>query len=42
MRWTNLGISLWYQLELTRAQIPLQRLGKSIEHLTSMVALCPA
>jgi len=40
MRWTNLGISLWFQLELTRAQIPLQRLGKSIEHLTSIVALC--
>ncbi|MFT5051665.1 MAG: alkylation response protein AidB-like acyl-CoA dehydrogenase/uncharacterized membrane protein [Chlamydiales bacterium] len=40
MRWTNLGISIWFQLELTRAQIPLQRLGKSIEHLTSIVALC--
>ena len=40
LRWTNLGINLWYQLELTRAQIPLQRLGKSIEHLTSIVALC--
>ena len=25
---------------LTRAQIPLQRLGKSIEHLVSVVALC--
>lgn len=39
-RWAYLGINLWFQLELTRAQIPLQRLGKSIEHLTSIVALC--
>lgn len=39
-RWQNLGLNLWFQLELTRAQIPLQRLGKTIEHLTSMVALC--
>ncbi len=38
-RWTYLGINLWFQLELTRAQIPLQRLAKTIEHLTSMVAL---
>lgn len=38
-RWTYLGINLWFQLELTRAQIPLQRLGKSIEHLVSIVAL---
>ncbi|MEL6713262.1 MAG: acyl-CoA dehydrogenase, partial [Planctomycetota bacterium] len=34
------GINLWFQLELTRAQIPLQRLGKTLEHLTSIVALC--
>ncbi|MEM9802925.1 MAG: acyl-CoA dehydrogenase family protein [Planctomycetota bacterium] len=39
VRWQNLGVSLWFQLELTRAQIPLQRLGKTIEHLTSIVAL---
>ncbi len=39
-RWSYLGINLWYQLELTRAQIPLQRLGKSIEHLFSIVATC--
>lgn len=39
-RWQNLGINLWFQLELTRAQIPLQRLGKTLEHLTSIVALC--
>lgn len=40
VRWQNLGINLWFQLELTRAQIPLQRIGKTIEHLTSIVALC--
>lgn len=39
-RWTYLGINLWFQLELTRAQIPIQRFGKSIEHLTSMLVLC--
>jgi len=39
-RWTYLGINLFFQLELTRAQIPLQRFGKSIEHLTSMLVLC--
>jgi len=40
LRWTYLGLSLFYQLELTRAQIPLQRLGKCIEHLVSMLAVC--
>lgn len=40
LRWTWLGINLWFQLELTRAQIPLQRLGKVIEHLVSIVVLC--
>ena len=39
-RWTYLAINLALQLELTRAQIPLQRLGKRIEHLVSMLALC--
>jgi hypothetical protein len=39
-RWTYLGVNLWFQLELTRAQIPLQRLGKVIEHLVTMLALC--
>jgi alkylation response protein AidB-like acyl-CoA dehydrogenase len=39
-RWTYLAISLYYQLELTRAQVPLQRFGKSIEHLVSMLVLC--
>jgi alkylation response protein AidB-like acyl-CoA dehydrogenase len=40
LRWTYLALSFFYQLELTRAQIPLQRFGKSIEHLVSMLALC--
>ncbi|MBM3974121.1 MAG: acyl-CoA dehydrogenase [Planctomycetes bacterium] len=40
LRWAYLGINLHFQLELTRAQIPLQRLGKAIEHLVSMLALC--
>jgi hypothetical protein len=40
LRWTYLGLSLFYQLELTRAQIPLQRLGKCIELLVSMLAVC--
>ncbi len=39
-RWTYFGINLFFQLELTRAQIPLQRFGKSIEHLVSMLVLC--
>ena len=39
-RWTYLFVNLWFQLELTRAQLPLQRLGKSVEHLVSIVALC--
>jgi len=29
-----------FQLELTRAQIPLQRIGKTLEHLTSVLTLC--
>lgn len=40
IRWSYLGINLFLQLELTRAQIPLQRLGKAIEHLVTMLALC--
>ncbi|HEB52390.1 MAG TPA: acyl-CoA dehydrogenase [bacterium] len=39
LRWAYLGINLHLQLELTRAQIPLQRLGKAIELLVSMLAL---
>lgn len=38
-RWVYLGINLYYQLELTRAQIPLQRFGKAIEHLVAMLAV---
>ncbi len=40
MRWTYLGFSLFYQLELTRAQIPLQRMGFAIEQLVSMLVIC--
>lgn len=40
VRWQNLGLNLWFQLELTRAQIPLQRLGKTMEHLVAIVAMC--
>jgi len=40
LRWAWLGINLHFQLELTRAQIPLQRLGKGIEQLVTMLALC--
>ncbi len=40
LRFAYLGINLHFQLELTRAQIPLQRLGKTIEILVSMLTLC--
>jgi alkylation response protein AidB-like acyl-CoA dehydrogenase len=40
IRWSYLGFSLFYQLELTRAQIPLQRLGYAIEQLVSMLVIC--
>lgn len=40
LRWSYLGLSSFYQLELTRAQIPLQRFGKCIEHLVSMLVVC--
>lgn len=40
LRYSYLGLSVYYQLELTRAQIPLQRFGKCIEHLVSMLAIC--
>ncbi len=39
LRWAYLGINLHFQLELTRAQIPLQRLGKVIELLVSMLSV---
>ncbi len=38
--WTYLRLSLTLQLELTVAQIALQRLGQRIEWLTSVLALC--
>ncbi|MEO6595328.1 MAG: acyl-CoA dehydrogenase family protein [Planctomycetota bacterium] len=40
LRWAYFGINVFFQLELTRAQIPLQRLGKVIEQLVTMLALC--
>lgn len=40
LRWIYLGLSLFYQLELTRAQIPLQRFGLCVEHLVSMLVIC--
>ncbi|MEZ6038655.1 MAG: acyl-CoA dehydrogenase family protein [Planctomycetota bacterium] len=40
LRWAYLGINLFFQLELTRAQLPLQRLGKAIELLVAMLATC--
>lgn len=40
LRWAWLATNLFFQLELTRAQVPLQRLGKCIELLVSMLALC--
>lgn len=39
-RWSYLGMNLLWQLELTRAQIPLQRFGKRVEHLTAVLAIC--
>ena len=39
LRWTWLVINMWFQLELTRTQLPLQRFGKAIEHLVSMLVL---
>jgi alkylation response protein AidB-like acyl-CoA dehydrogenase len=40
LRWRHLWLSLDFQLELTGAQIALQRLGQQIEWLTSVVVLC--
>lgn len=39
-RWHYLLLNIFYQLELTRAQIPMQRLGKRIELLMSMAVIC--
>jgi alkylation response protein AidB-like acyl-CoA dehydrogenase len=38
-KWTYLGLSMFYQLKLTQAQIPLLIFGKRIEHLTAMLAV---
>lgn len=40
LRWTYLRLSLVFQLELTSAQIVLQRFGQQVEWLTAMLALC--
>jgi len=39
-KWLYLGMSLYYQLEQTGAQVPIHRLGKKIELLVGMLALC--
>lgn len=39
-RWVYLLFNVVYQLELTRAQIPMQRLGQRIELLVAMLATC--
>ncbi len=39
IRWSYLFLNLSYQLELTKAQIPMQRLGKRIEILVAMATL---
>jgi alkylation response protein AidB-like acyl-CoA dehydrogenase len=39
-RWTYLRLSLSFQLQLTGAQVALQRLGQRIEWLVSILALC--
>jgi len=38
--WIYLLLNVTYQLELTRAQIPMQRLGKRIELLMAMAVVC--
>ena len=39
-RYIYFGISVFYQLEQTHAQIPLQRFGKYIELLVAMLCMC--
>ncbi|MGH8141584.1 MAG: acyl-CoA dehydrogenase family protein [Steroidobacteraceae bacterium] len=39
-RWTYLRLSLSFQLQLTSAQVALQRLGQRLEWLVSILALC--
>jgi hypothetical protein len=38
--WSFLLLNVVYQLELTRAQIPMQRLGRRIELLMAMAVVC--
>ena len=40
LRWTYLRLSLAFQLELTSAQIVMQRFGQQVEWLVAMLALC--
>jgi len=39
-RWHYLLLNMVYQLELTRAQLPMQQLGKRIELLMAMAVVC--
>ena len=39
-RWVYFLLSSYYQLELTHAQIPIQRFGKYIENLMAILCLC--
>lgn len=38
-RWTYLGLNIFYQLNLTRAQIPMLAFGKRIENLVSILTV---
>ena len=38
-RWTYLGLNIFYQLNLTKAQIPLLAFGKRIENLVSLLTV---
>ncbi len=39
-RWVNLIMNTFYQLELTKAQLPLVLFGRRLEHLVSLLAVC--
>jgi alkylation response protein AidB-like acyl-CoA dehydrogenase len=38
-RWTYLGLNIYYQLKLTKAQIPLLVFGKRLENLVSLLTM---
>lgn len=38
-KWTYLGLNIFYQLNLTKAQLPLLAFGKRIENLVSILAV---